>query len=194
MRIALFGTRKEPSVLEKMEQVGKILKASGVDVDSSYFEGSLDQMKEDLEFTYNKVKKIIQRADTVVVDLTNYSTGMGLIIGRVIGYKKPMLILFDKEAEGKERPILARAHGTKKNKVFYREYTSKTLDTILDEFVNESKKMLNTKYLFNLTPDLAHYLQWASEKYHKPMVDILREVLYERMEEDKEWKKHLDEK
>ncbi len=195
MRIAIFATRREPSIVPKIKLIEKTLKKMRCDVDTSYFDGTLDQMRNDLEYTYNKVKRIIQKADLVIIDVTNYSTGMGLIIGRVIGFKKPLLVLFDKASQpDKERPILARAHEKKSTKVFFREYTEESLKSILETFIEESKKILNTKYLFNLTPDLANYLQWASENYNKPMVDILREVLLERMDKDKEWKKYLNEK
>ncbi len=195
MRVAFFGNRTDKDLLRVLKHIKKIIEKNETEFDDTYFKDNNIKSKNELDHIYKKVKNIIQKADIVIVEATKCSTTIGLIIGKVIEYKKPLLILFNIEKSSRSKvPLLLKAHGNKKNKVFFEEYKKDKLSTLIKQFIEISKKILNTKYLLNLTPELVHYLQWASDEYDKPMVDIIREELYKRINNDEIWKKHSSKK
>lgn len=192
MKAAIFATRRNEEVSDSVIEIKKNLQKYNLNVDMSYFDTTVEHMATDLTHTYNAIKNILLRCDVVIVENSFPSTGMGLIIGRVMELKKPMLVLVNKEDQDKRGPsIVVKAHGLKMNKVLYREYTNQDLEKVIAEFIQEAKKLLNSKFLFNLSPEMATYLQWSSEYYNRPMVDVLRELINNNMKENSDWQEYL---
>lgn len=193
MKASIIGSRRDISITQKVENICGSMKKYNIQYDLSYFEADLDLIRKDLAYTYNLVKKILQKCDVVVVESSSFNTGISLIIGRVIELKKPLLILVDKDTPRSiNHPTILKAHSEGNNKIYYKEYTPETLDQIISEFAQKSRDLLNTKFLFNLSAEMAKYLQWSSEQYNRPMVDILRELLDDRMAKDETWQKHIN--
>ncbi|MCA9375128.1 hypothetical protein KC622_02245 [Candidatus Dojkabacteria bacterium] len=190
MKAAIFGSLRYPELKGRVKMIEDSLVKLNVSADTSYLDLQIKEMTTDLNKTYEVVKRALHKNDIIIVENTKFSTGIGLIIGRVMELRKPLLVLFDKNhATNRGYSILVKAHGTKLNKVVYSEYTEKTLDQTIEDFVQKTKGMLNSKYLFNLSPEMAKYLQWSSEHNNIPMVDILRELLESKMSSDSVWNK-----
>lgn len=191
MKVAILGYKYDKSDLAEFVQIcTKILLKNNLQVDKSYFDTSVEEDNKRLVSIYEKIKRILHQSDVIVIENTQYSVGIGLIIGKAIEMKKPTLVLFDR-SESKIPSLVVRAYSAGDNRLIFREYEKFVdLEPIILEFISKSKEFLNTKYLFNLSPEMAKYLQWASEEYDKPMVDILREAINKRIEADSKWKKY----
>jgi hypothetical protein len=192
MKAAIFISNLSDNAPEFVEKSSATLKKLGVQADTSYIE-TVRQSGDnfDLMSIYTSIRKILHKNDIIIIENTQHSTGMGMILGRVVELNKPVLILQEKDHSIGNRAILPRAHSAGSKKVKFSEYSDGSLEQVLSEFTNESKKLLNSKFLFNLSPEMASYLQWSSEHYNSTMVDILRDLINEKMENDEAWNNYL---
>lgn len=186
MRAAIFGVKYNDSLNEFRKITKKVIKKNRVHPDDSYFDSSTTADKENLDGLYKKLNKILLRSDVAIIENTDYSNGIGFIIGKAAEMKKPVLVFF-KKGEENIPSVVIRSY-QESNKFEFAEYTNeKDLEEIISSFLKRARKLVNTKYLFNLTPEMARYLQWDSETSGRPMVDILRELLDTKMKSDTTW-------
>src|SRR5690606_40432470 len=94
MRAAIFGSLRYPELKNKVKQIEKSLAKFNVASDTSYLRLQVKDMERDLNKTYETVKRALHKNDIIIVENTQFSTGIGLIIGRVMELRKPLLVLF----------------------------------------------------------------------------------------------------
>lgn len=196
MKAGLFITNLNPEADAFVNSVTTILAKTGTKVDGSYlneYKSSKERQSPDLLDIYNTIKGILHKSEIIIVENTQHSTGMGMILGRAIEINKPVLILKKQGPDKENRAILPMAHSAGLKKVSYKQYTAETLERVLLDFMKESKNYLSSKFLFNLSSEMSSYLQWSSEYYNRPMVDILRELISEKMSQDENWLKEQGE-
>ena len=185
MKVALFGAKYAGDADNYRTVIRQHLKKKKIIINEDYFKTTVEEDKQSLTELYNKINKILLTSDIILVESTQYSSGIGFIIGKASEMKKPALVLYREDSE--IEPSIVVESFTSNKKLQSRVYNSETITQLLDEYIPFAKKLINTKYLLNLTPDMSHYLQWATIQYSKPIVQILHDLITQKMDKDKDW-------
>ncbi|MEI7578969.1 MAG: hypothetical protein WCJ58_02890 [bacterium] len=189
MKAAIIGSKIDKKDFSQYIIIKQILEKNAVSVDFSYFQVSLDQDIENLEDVYHRNQELIKKTDILIAEVTDFSTGIGLLVGNALSQKKPVLALFNKNSKNVISVNLksTAAH----SKIFrYQEYSSeKELEKVLDKFVQTAKKLLDTKFILIISPEIDRYLEWAGETKRMHKAQLVRTALEEAMKKDKEYRK-----
>lgn len=191
MKAAIFGYKSQDEKANEINNIIKVLEKYNVRVDSDYFKTDVKTDRNDPEGVYKRITQSLHKADVIIFEATVYSLGIGMILGRAVEMKKPILILHNTDSEYKVS-MLALSHSEREKRIILKQYNHSSLESQVSDFISEASGMLDQKFLFSFSPDIAKYLQWSSEKYNIPMVEILRELLNERMSKDEEWNKYIN--
>ena len=141
MKTSFFASKGDPNSIQLLSRLKDIFKDKKSPLNTSYFDTTVDEMRDNLSSVYDTMKNAINKSDVIIVENTMFSTGIGLIIGKVIENNKPILILYHKHAKSKTgHSVLVEAHikSGKHNKIFFREYDEINLEEIISEFLKEA--------------------------------------------------------
>ena len=124
-----------------------------------------------------KLESWIRKCDFMVVETSFPSISVGYEISLGVQYHKPVLILY---SIGNPPSLLAHhSDGT----VVCEKYTSATLRTIIDDFVNYVREACDRRFTFFITPQIAVYLQKVSRKEKMPKSVYLRKLIESHIKE-----------
>lgn len=130
--------------------------------------------------------KHIRDCDVFIADITKGSPGLGFEIGKALNEKKQILVVKRKgDAKLGYGGIAAGLHKS----IVYREYeTIEELTSIIDEFVEEAKAKVDTKFILIIPADIDKYLSWASDFRRMHKAQVVRKAIETVMQKDKDWK------
>ena len=186
MKAFLLGDKRNPESKENINLIKTTLEKDGVKVDSSVFENTIDEDSKHLDHIYTDRTKSIKYCDFVVAESTYYSSGNGFLISYALSEKKPVLVL---SKPGKISSIILKSV---KNKLLtYKEYTPETIHKHLASYLSQVRKVIDTKFILIISPEIDRYLQWASENRRMHKAQVVRLALEDVMEKDKEYKASL---
>ncbi|MBN1915653.1 hypothetical protein JW796_01490 [Candidatus Dojkabacteria bacterium] len=187
MKIAIIG----PKVTNKWDKIYKqlkdILSQSGNVVDFSYFDTSTVDDAENLEGSYKKNQRLIKNADVIVAETTDFSSGIGYLIAKALNDKKPVLALYNKALGDKPSNIIKASSLSKL--LTFNEYTEEGLSQSVKKFLNKVRKILDTKFILIISPQIDRYLEWAADFRRMHKAQIVRNAIEEMMGKDTEYKK-----
>jgi hypothetical protein len=172
---------------ENYKEITEVLNESNCQViDNTGFNPSpsgYDMPASEKQRIYRQMVKNMDRADFCVFEASYPSTlHIGHEISLAMEKNKPVIVLYIKDHE----PILFR--GINNDKLIWIEYNDETLQKVLSEAIEESKKNIDVRFNFFVSPKILSYLDWIAQKRMIPRSVFLRNLIEREMKKDKEFK------
>lgn len=140
------------------------------------------QSEEELNKYYKQVVKWITDADVMVAEASFPSTlNIGHEISLSLDKSKPVIVFFKK---GYDSFFL---RGLNSDKLFLLEYTEDNLKEVVRTGIDFAKDQADTRFNFFISPSLAHYLDWISQKKKIPRSVYLRQLIEQDREKNTEY-------
>lgn len=186
MRFSIFGAKYKNDLSEFRKNCRQVLKKEGIKlVDESYFETTRDN-DVDNPNVFKQVENSIVKSDAIIIELTRKSDGIGMILGMAYSKNKPTLILYNKKKRNIPFSSVALTSTfSKKTKV--EDYTAKSLNSILIDFVKQVKQSQDSNFLVSLPSELGKYLNWLVYDEGVTKRDVIRKLLEQKMDSDKKY-------
>lgn len=138
--------------------------------------------------SYHKLIASLKKIDILVVESSIPSNGIGFLVATALNEKKPVLAL--SESKNKKANEAFWYYAQKNKLLNFTAYTLKDLENIINEYVNKVKKLIDTKFILIISPEIDTYLQWASDNRRMHKAQVVRRAVEEVMRNDKEFKKY----
>lgn len=172
---------------DNYSKINKVLKESGCQIlDNTCFKPSpsgFDMPDEDRKKLYRSMLKNMDRADFCVFEASYPSTlHIGHEISLALEKSKPVIVLYTKAHE----PILFK--GIQNEKIRWLEYNDDNLEKLLNKAIEESKKDMDVRFNFFVSPKILSYLDWVAGKRMIPRSVFLRNLIEREMKKEKEFK------
>lgn len=148
----------------------------------------VNRTDEEIEKAYKMLDKLMKQADIVVAEISLPSVGIGYEISEAISQKKPVLALTYKKADFQP---LATIEGNKSKFIKYVKYDQENIITVLNSFVEESRSIIDTKFILIISPEIDKYLNWAADERRMHKAQVVRNAVEDMMNKDKEYKAFL---
>ncbi|MBD3363453.1 hypothetical protein GF362_07095 [Candidatus Dojkabacteria bacterium] len=187
MKVYFIGSdRRDPQNVESYKKIADVIESLNVQLDRSYVDATTEEDRANFEVAYKRNIKAIKNSDLLVAEVSDMSSGVGFLIANALSQKKPVLALYKKD---KKENLSATILGSDvSNKLlFYEEYAEDNLKEKLQKFFEETKNLLDTKFILIIPPEIDRYLEWASDYKRMHKAQIVREAIDQLMEEDEEW-------
>jgi len=164
----------------KMYELEDSKKGYGIDLVPS------DKSVDKLTNIFLQNQKRIQQADIVICEMSTPSSGTGYDIAQAILANKPVLILCNKNYK-----LSDTFAGNSSKRLKSKYYNNEDIISLVDEFLHETKKMLDSKFILIIPPEIEQYLSWASHKKGVRKAKIVRSAIDKFMEHDIDYKKFI---
>jgi hypothetical protein len=194
MKIFFTGSQDgKDKIPDVYEQIISTIKKDHTLYSRNYvnFEDTPDEIEKQFIDTYNLAKKNIVGADLVIAESTYPTTSIGYDIALSVENNRPTLLLIDDKIDRNILPSSIR--GNKSKHLIISFYNNKNIDEKIKSFIEQGKKMLDSKFIFITPPHIDRYLTWANKRKGIPKADIVRNSVEEHMERDDVYKEHLKE-
>ena len=133
-------------------------------------------------YHYKKTMESIQKADLVIVELSEHSMSMGYIVNRTLDISKPVIALYKKGFE----PYFFS--GIEDSKLTIVEYEDNNIFEKIDEAIEKTKNLIDVRFNFFVSPRILNYLDWVAQKRMIPRSVFLRNLIEHEMKKDKEFR------
>lgn len=169
------------------ESIVSVLKSGDCKlIDNTNFSPSpsgFDMPDEERRKLYKAVVKNMDMCDLCVFEASYPSTiHIGHEITLALEKSKPVIVLYTKAHE----PILFR--GITSDKLTWIEYNDDNLSSLLNKAIEKSKKEVDVRFNFFVSPKILNYLDWVAEKRMVPRSVFLRNLIEKEMKKDKAFK------
>lgn len=147
---------------------------------------------EDIDYhvqKYKEAEKAIKLADAVIIEVSYPGRRIGFEIARALGEKKIVIALFKKGSKLNVSPII----GNRSKNYILQEYGEDNLIENVERALKEAKKLLDTKFILIISPEIDQYLEWSSDTRRMHKAQIVRNAVEEAMKKDKEYKAYQKE-
>jgi hypothetical protein len=183
-------TRKNRSLFRKVLLLLKDLDFKNTNDYVNYLLENIPNPDEDKKDFHIRVRKRIKKADLLIADISNPSVTLGTLIEYAINNNIPVLSLVEKKYKH-DTPSLIKHYDSRLFTLL--EYEKQNIDTVLKKYFENFRK---GKIKFNafITPELDSYMNWYSKKFHISKSDFVRELIFQKMKSDKDYKKILPDK
>jgi hypothetical protein len=173
--------------LENYKKIIKVLKCSGGQLlDNTCFRPSpsgFEMPDSERKNLYKSMLRNMDKADYCVFEASYPSTlHIGHEISLAMEKNKPVIVLYTKDHE----PILFK--GIVNEKITWIEYNDNNLEKLLNEAIERSKKEVDVRFNFFVSPKILAYLDWVAQKRMIPRSVFLRDLIEKEMKKDKEFK------
>lgn len=144
----------------------------------------------DIKKIYQQCKDGINEADLVIIEdtISNFSTGHQITLA--IQRKKPTLVLWSEQKHRHFKQMFI--HGVDSDALETKLYNLKNFKPIIREFINRYENS-STKNRFHLvlTNDERAYLDWMQYSNGKSRTKVIRELIKESIDQNKDYKSYL---
>lgn len=134
-----------------------------------------DQSPEERKKYFEKVEHWLTECDAIVAEVTNQSVSVGYEISRAQHLKKPILILF----HDTNAPSLLQYQPDES--VICELYNLRTMDSILDEFLEYAGETQDSRFTFFIKPSLTAHLEKKARELHTTKSGYLRGLIKKDM-------------
>ena len=173
----------------------KLIKELDHEIVNDWIDRAVERMKgkfyrTDREKTYRSILNAIEKADVLVVEGTVQSISVGHQVALAMQKEKPILFLvYEPMMPEKPFPHLFIEQG-KSSLVMHATYTIDNIKDVMSKFFELYKG--GGKFRFNLLleRDVRDYLNWASKYYQKTKSQIIRKLVLQEADKDKEYKSY----
>ena len=138
---------------------------------------------------YQKIINSIKKSDFIVIETSVQASIIGFLMSTAINEKKPILALSD-EKLGKDSESFWN-YAIKNKLLSCKTYSLKNINEVIAEFLNSVKKIIDTKFILIISPEIDSYLEWASDNRRMHKAQVVRRAVEEIMSLDKEYKKFI---
>jgi hypothetical protein len=166
-----------------LRAVTKFIKDSGHILASDWIDIALERLRGDsLDADWKSIYKTnlenIAETDVVIAEVSHENFGVGYQVAAAVQQKKPVLLLRHTSV-GKD----AFVTGVEEGWVQYKEYSERTLESILSKFLEENDiSTKDMRFNFFIDRPIYNYLRWASFKTGKTKAEILRSLVQQEIE------------
>jgi len=136
---------------------------------------------------YKEAEKALKRADIVILEVSYPGRRIGYEMARALDEGKVVILLYLKDAQ----VMPSNIYGNQSKKLIVKEYTEDTIDDTIEEALKAAKKLLDTKFILIISPEIDRYLNWSAGKKRMHKAQIVRSAIEATMAKDAEYKKHL---
>lgn len=183
MNISIASTDGDISDIEK------VLNQFGSNKINTHL-NKLSSKKNSNEKGLKKIEKALFDADAFIIKAISEDNSISLIAGLAIAYKKPILMIVNKKVYKNNKVFLDAFQQMKRVQIV--EGQSSSLELVISDFLNAADSMVSAKFFINLSPEINRYLEWWSDKYRKPKVDRLRELINDDISKNDDWKEVIN--
>jgi len=171
---------------ENYQAIFKILKNSEHEVIAAPVFTALpeDVAKESIEDAskyFDRMTKIMKKADIHVYEVSYPSLGVGHQVAMSISMNKPVIVLHVPEM----RPFVLES--MKNDRLQVIDYNLENLESQLKSALDYASGVMDTRFNFFISPRIANYLDWIAKTKKTPRAVYLRDLIQKRMETDKEY-------
>lgn len=121
------------------------------------------------------------QADAMVCEASYPSISLGQEIAYALSRNTPVIVLYQPD----RKPRLLRALSSDRLHVV--EYTAETLAEVLEDYLEYSKEVADTRFNFFISPRIGNYLDFVAKKRRVPRAVYLRRLIEEHMQENEEY-------
>lgn len=156
-----------------------ILEDSIIKMQSEEFYEHLDiHSTKSLEENYDKVLKIMQRADINIFESSFHSISTGFLINKSLELHKPTIVLYYKN----NVPILLA--GNDNDKLIVKKYDDESLESVVNKTIDEAMQIRDKRFNLFLSDELLRYLERASKKEGFTKSNFVRNLIIRHMKEN----------
>jgi len=186
MKVLFVYSQTDPKLNKNYNEIASQLENSGNRI--IQFKLSAAKNSELAARDYQKLISQLKKIDFLVVEASNPANGIGFLVATALSEKKPVLALV--EAKSNKTKEEFWDYAVKSKLLTFVEYNQKTLTSSINEYLDQVKKVIDTKFILIISPEIDSYLQWASENRRMHKAQVVRRAVEEVMREDKEYKKY----
>lgn len=146
---------------------------------------------ENSESKVDKILAQIKKSEIIVVDDISNSFKIGYIISYAISEKK-MIILLNNESS--KKGLDSAIKDLDSANLLHATYSKNDIESVIEKLVDKAKKMMDTKFILIISPEIDRYLEWSSNNKRMHKAQIVRNAIEQDMEKDKSYKKYLESK
>lgn len=190
MKAGIIGVKYDKDLYSTYKLIKELIEKSGNKADFSYFETSADEDYEDLQDTHKRNQQLLKANDFIIAETTQYGSGIGYLIAQALNDKKPVLALYNPE-KGQKPSAIIKESANKSKLLHFAEYTDKSLEKEIKSFLNELKKIMDTKFILIISPEIERYLEWSADNRRLHKAQVVRQSVEDTMEKDKEYQEYL---
>lgn len=193
MKVFLIGSdRRIKSNVKLYRNIADTVDSLGIKVDRNFINASTDEDRINFAKAYKRNLNSIKLSDIVIAEISDMSSGVGFLIPIALSLRKPVLALYKEDSKDISATIMGSDKLSKG--LFYKKYSSKTLKNVIQNFLNEAKDILDTKFILIISPEIDHYLEWAADFRRMHKAQIVRNAVEKEMENDEDYQNFLKEK
>ncbi|KXK26811.1 MAG: hypothetical protein TR69_WS6001000832 [candidate division WS6 bacterium OLB20] len=190
MKAGIIGVKYDDELYPTYKLIKELIEKSGNKVDFTYFETSAEEDYKDLEGTHKRNQSLLKTNDFIIAETTNYGSGIGYLIAQALNEKKPVLALYNPE-KGEKPSAIIKESANKSRLLHFSEYTDSTLEGVIKTFLSDLKKVMDTKFILIISPEIERYLEWVSDERRMHKAQVVRQAVEETIEKDKEYQEYL---
>lgn len=135
----------------------------------------------DVNKFYEKTIQDLKHADVCVFETSTPSLAVGQLLAIALQYGKPVIALYKNDNE----PFFLT--GVPDEKIQIIKYDIENIKSILSKALNYAQDQADTRFNFFISPSLAHYLDWISQKKKIPRSVYLRQLIEQDREKNTEY-------
>ncbi len=183
---AAKATQSTEDDIQRYKKIIDILKSDKHTITNPYFTTSNYNKSGEADGNiFDDLRNNIINSDCVIAEITNSSVSLGIQIEYALNNKIPVLCLI-LEGKGSEIPLIIRDY---KNALLTKDhYNKNNLKTILHSFLSNFPKS-RIKFNMFINQEIDKYLGHLVNKHKKPKSEIIREMIEEKMKQDKFYSK-----
>lgn len=183
------GRRKKKKQYEKIIE---ILKKMGHNVETSFTPNEVWEKRKprDPQKVYRETKEGIDKADAIIVEMTNPSFGVGYRLNYALAHNKYALVLYPQGLG-----VLAKSplwEGNPSEFLTKKSYSMKNVNEILKNYFDGIGGKTNIKINFIVSPQLDQYLKWVVFHKKTSKSDFIRNLIQEAMSNDIEYQGFIE--
>jgi hypothetical protein len=178
MKVALLCAKFNYDGSAFINKTCKFLNEKGISVDIDYNKTSSEDDKKNLKELYYRLEKMLKNSDAIILDNTPNQAGLAFILGRIRELGKPVLLLYNENANDHSNIVKAYSNYYK---LIYSGYTLETLEGIIFDFIKKVKELSTSKLLIRLSPETQKFLENESTHTGKSKAQIIRELIEDKL-------------
>jgi hypothetical protein len=189
MKTFYISSKQSPKQKVISNSIAVTLQNSGHKISSVVIDEKDIATSFNLEKNYKRNINTIKKSDFIICEISNMSSGLFFWIAAALNEKKPVLALNNNLLNSKQEKSLL-TYSAKNKLLAYKEYSEENLNTVINDYLGEVKKIIDTKFILIISPQIDQYLEWASENRRMHKAQVVRRAVEDVMSEDKEYKKY----
>ncbi len=134
-----------------------------------------------------RTEKLIRDTDIVLIEASAPDLKIGFDVARALSEKKIVLAL----SQSGKNDAFDYVQKNKFKNLISMDYDAKNINQVVDKALDLAKKMMDTKFILIISPEIDRYLDWASQTKRMHKAQIVRNSIESMIRKDKDYKNYL---